>query len=285
MNQYSLIIGSSGVLVKIVSDNNEWIDLLRHSLFLKRYIPAVCVGCNGGAQSILILKIGRPYFRLVSPKQAEYSNTIFDERDVVSVVEYLLEYLRNSIGLYCLHASGVVLKSKGIIFWGGASGMGKTRTALALHKNYGARLYSDEKIILDLSKKTMVGGIPYAYLSKPSLKKTHDSSDFLAFDQIHGHVPIGLLVHVYVEDSAQGFHVEKWAEEKFNWHLYEELSRKARGTSRRLFGNSVPILSIDRATTAQKRCDDVNQFTKESICYYIRGGEDDVCKKIIELQE
>jgi hypothetical protein len=285
MNQYSLIIGSSGSLVKIVSNNNEWIDLLRHSPFLKRYIPAVRIDCEGDAQSILTLKVGKTHFRLLSPKQAEYSNTVFDERDIVSVVEYLLEYLRSSLGLYCLHASGVVLKSKGIIFWGGASGMGKTRMALALHKNYGARFYSDEKIILDLSKKTMVGGIPYAYLSKPSLKKSYDLSDFLLFDQIHEHVPIGLLVHVYIEDSTQGFHVEKWSEEKFNWHLYEELSRKARGTSRRLFGNSVPILSIDRATTAQKRCDDVNRFTKESTCYYIRGGEDEVCKKIIELQE
>jgi hypothetical protein len=212
-----------------------------------------------------------------------YSNIFFDEKDIVSIIEYLLEYVRNSLGSYCLHASGAVFNSKGVIFWGGASGMGKTRMTLALNENYGAKFYSDEKIILNLSEKIMVGGISSAYLSKPFLKDKYKSDEFMSFDPIYEHIPIGLMVHVYVEDSLNNLYIEKWSHDKFNWHLYEELSRKIRGTSRRLFDNSLPILSIDRNVIAKKRCDDVNKFTKETDCYYMRGNENELCKKITEL--
>jgi len=77
--------------------------------------------------------------------------------------------------------------------------------------------------------------------------------------------------------------MERWSSEKFEWHLYEELTRKIRATSRRLFKNSLPVPSLDTSIISQKRSSRVKEFVKFISCYYMSGTEEQISKGIFKL--
>ena len=167
---------------------------------------------------------------------------------------------------------------------GGASGMGKTRMALKISKNTNSSMYSDEKTILNLNKKLIQGGVNTAYLSKPFLKKMFDGDNYLKFNINKSTIPINFFVYPYVEEENTGKPIiEKWESDKFEWHLYEELSRKIRGTSRRFFNMSVPAQSLDTSLISKRRSDEIKHFTKEVPCYFMKGSEEQIEKAILEL--
>lgn len=282
MKKYYLIIKSLDSAVKIASLKKNWIKNLQHSEFLKRYIPNYEISAsNESAGCKLILKNGRPQFSLKFPN-ATYSNLKYDEKDIVSLAEFLLERLRQESGYYCMHSSGVIINNKGVIFWGWASGIGKTRLVLSLVKNFEAEFFSDEKTLIDLKNKLMLGGVKYAYLSKNYFKNIHKGKKVLSFIMPQSQAKIAFLVYPQLSESKKLF-MERWSSEKLEWHLYEELSRKIRATSRRLFKNGLPVPSLDTQTLSQKRSSDIKQFAKFIPCYYMCGNERQIAEKISKL--
>lgn len=283
MKRYCLTIDSSGAHVSATSSEIELLQALARSEFLRRYVPS-CRALNDLAPSVvnITLKTGKPSFLLKYPK-AEYTNTSYEDKDIVSLVEFLFERARQEVGIYCLHSSSVIVKGRSVIFWGGASGMGKTQLALAMSEKFGARMYSDEKTLLNLRKNITVGGVASVYLLKPYLQDKFNDTGFHDFPQSKQSFPVGFFVYPNIDEHSRSVHAERWDADKFNWHLYEELSRKIRGTSRRIFHNTLPVLSIDSLPVAKQRSAEVELYTKKVPCYYMRGGEKLICERIVEL--
>ncbi len=283
MKKYYITIDSAGAQVQVSSTSAEWIHALASSPFLKSYVPNCRIlRTSAKRASNLSIASGAPSFHL-SHLKATYMNTSYEDRDIVSIVELLLEYKRQEMGIYCLHSSSAILGGKNIIFWGGASGMGKTRLSIALSEKYAAEMFSDEKTLLNLKKNTARGGVSAIYLAKPYLKNKFENVDFHQFIRSKSVVPVDFFVYPNVENNSRSLHVERWDTEKFNWHLYEELSRKIRGTSRRVLRNTLPVLSIDSLSIAKRRSEEVNAYTKKVPCYYMRGSEKLICEQILKL--
>lgn len=282
MKNYYLTVRSLGAAVKVVSSERSWTKKLKNSKFLKRYIPCYEISEDDeGAGCVLTLKSGRPRFSLEFPR-ATYSNLKYDEKDIVSLIEFLLERLRQEGGCFCMHSSSVAIGDQGVIFWGWASGLGKTRLVLNLVKNFGVKFFSDEKTLIDLKNVRMLGGAASAYLSKNYFKKYHQNKKFYDFTAPCAPAKIAFLAYPQVSESKKLF-IEKWSSEKLDWHLYEELSRKIRAISRRLFKNTLPVPSLDTPALSQKRSLEIKKFVKRASCYYMRGTEKQISEKILKM--
>lgn len=282
MKKYYLTVKSFGAAVKVASLEKSWIKKLKNSKFLKRYVPCYEISKESkDAGCVLTLKSGYPRFYLEFPR-ATYSNLKYDEKDIVSLIEFLLECLRQKSGYYCMHSSSVAIGDRGVIFWGWASGLGKTRVVLSLVKNFGAKFFSDEKTLIDLKNVRMLGGVASVYLSKNYFKKYHRNKKFYDFALPCTHTKIAFLVYPQVSESKKLF-IEKWSSEKLDWHLYEELSRKIRATSRRLFQNTLPVPPLDTPTLSKKRSLEIKKFIKKVPCYYMRGTEKQISEKILKM--
>ncbi|PIR66604.1 MAG: hypothetical protein COU51_03050 [Parcubacteria group bacterium CG10_big_fil_rev_8_21_14_0_10_36_14] len=282
MKNYYIIIKSLDSAVKVSSSYANWIEELKNSEFLKRYIPCYeILDKYKKYGSELVLKHGKPKFTLKFPN-ATYSNLKYDEKDAVSIVELLLERLRQENGYYCMHSSSVTIRNSGVIIWGWASGLGKTRLILNLVKDFGAKFFSDEKTLIDLKNNLMMGGVRQADFSKNYFKNVHKSKKMLDSTTNCKPTELAFLVYPQVSESKEIF-IEKWSAEKLDWHLYEELSRKIRATSRRLFNNELPVSPLDTPVLSKKRSVAIKSFVQHMPCYYICGTEKQISGKIIEL--
>lgn len=284
MKESSIVIKSNIARVRIHSAKSSDIEKVAQSEFLRRYIPQFeivdskqSVNCN-----LKIRTSAKKKFSLRYPT-AEYFVPSYDEKDIVSFAEFLLERARQERGIYCIHSSSAVVKGSGVIFWGGASGMGKTRLTLKLSETKDCSFFSDEKTLIDLRKNIMCGGVSTAYLSKPHFKNTHGDMPFLERSHALSNIPIRFFVYPSVEEESKNLIVEQWSPEKFDWHLYEELSRKIRGTSRRIFSNTVPLPSLDTQELSEERSRAIKKYIKKVPCYFLKGSESAIIKAILRL--
>ncbi|MEK9175637.1 MAG: hypothetical protein AAB795_03560 [Patescibacteria group bacterium] len=286
MKKLFVIIKSSDAVIRIQSIRQSDIDRIKCSKFLRRYIPQFEI-LNSKHKFNCNLKIAHSNNKTIFLKYptAKYFAQLYNDKDLISFAEFLLERARQELGIYCIHSSAVVINGKGIIFWGGASGMGKTRLALKISTLKNCSFYSDEKTLLDLQGNVMCGGIYTAYLSKPHFQKNHGEKSFLEYKRASESVPIKLFIYPYVEEESKKLIIERWSSEKFNWHLYEELSRKIRGTSRRMFANTIPLSSLDTQKLSEERSRSIKKYTKKIPCYFLKGSESAIIKTIFKLIE
>lgn len=284
MKQHIVAVKSARATIHVIFSDSQWADDFRDSEFLKRYVPAYEFAAVLGALDCVlrVKKSMRHHFSIAYP-EALYSASRYNEKDIVSFAEYLLERARQEKEDYCMHSSSAVVRGQGIILWGGATGMGKTRIALTLGAESGNYFYSDEKTLVDLKKNIMKGGVAVAYLSKPYFKKVGLAKQFLSFDARHEQIPIQCLIYAHVEEASRGAIVERWTPEKFNWHLYEELARKIRGVSRRLFNNTISVPSLDTQQLADRRSQLVARYVQKTHCYFIKGNEKAMARAIHKL--
>jgi len=278
MPPYSLVINSVGSSVIVRSNYRSDIKKIKTSLFLKRYIPSVVVlDSNTKFDCELILKRGRNKIEMQYPR-AIYHNFKFAERDIVSLVEYLLERARQQAGLYCIHGSACVVSGQAVIFWGGVSGLGKTSLCKKMQADYGAKWLADEKIVIDFLTNQIKGWVDVAYL-----KKKRDKFQQLQSVDLKT-IPIAFFVcPLLTDDSCSGLIFDRWPSKKFRWHLFEESNRKIRATSKLLFSETEPIMPIDTPNLAKGRIRAVKKIVAQSSNYFIKGNSDNICKKVIYL--
>jgi len=254
------------------------INRIINSKFLKCYIPGVEICLQEEKSDCeLIIKKNKPKIELKYPK-AVYNNNVFDEKDIISLIEYLLERSRQESGLYCIHGSACLIKGKAVIFWGGASGMGKTTLCEKLQEEYGANWFADEKIVINFSTGKVISWVDRAYL------KT-DKGNFKKLDsKIIEPIPIAFFVYpILSHQSCNKMIFDKWPKSKFRWHLFEELNRKIRATSRLFFSNNEPIMPLDTMDLARKRLSDLKKAINSFKCYFLSGNYKDICKKICSI--
>jgi len=279
MLKSSLVIKSAGATIEISSQNKNNIVKLKKSTFLRRYIPDAQiemvlkkVDCR------LVLHRGPEKMKLNYP-QADYYAKKYSEKDIVSLAEYLLERARQERGIFCVHGSACVINGQAVIFWGGASGMGKTSLSHDLSRTQGAKWYGDEKILVNLHKKTVCGRVATAYIKNG--KKNIYQPIIGSFSQS---IPIAFFVYPFLFKNDNGRLIwGKWPREKFYWHLFEELNRKIRATSRRLFNDQEPVMSIDTIELARRRNVLISGLIRVIPCYYTAGNSHRICDKIKSL--
>jgi len=277
MPQFSTAVKSISAVIIIKSDYHDDIKKIRLSNFLKSYIPNASIEkLTAKADCVLTIKRGQPRIDLLYPLATYYCRS-FDEKDVISLAEYLLERARQKSNLYCLHGSTCLIDGQAVIFWGGASGLGKTSLCQKLSEEFGAEWLADEKIVIDLKNEKIVGGIKVAYLKNSKHQPLKYQSE------PKKSVPIAFFVQpLLMPDSCRELIFDKWPMEKFRWHLFEEANRKIRATSRLFFNGTEPVLSLDTLPLARQRIKLIKKFTKKHYCYYARGNYSNIGGKIIK---
>lgn len=256
--------------------------------FLESYIPSVFyreIEYEGEMYDLIIKKSNTVKF-----SKNEIGSFIFEYneqttyRDLISVIEYVFEYLRNMARIYCLHGSACLIGDHLLVFWGGASGMGKTRTAKLLSDKLGAVFIFDEKILL--SSEGVVGGINKMYTHKEVYKSR---TEFLNLPKSFlTDKPQRKVIFFYVHnlgDSSNEFEFRLFDEKEFSWHLYEELTRKIRGCSRRVNNFSIPLMSLDDDIISHDRSMISNEIATKFKSFFVRSSEDGIVVQINKLYE
>lgn len=281
-------IFSGSVCVKVDFDDETFGEKVLSNSFIGKYIPNLKIADQCSSfEAEISFQNKDTFFEFNSYPQVLVGSKQLSDRDAISLIELVLERARQEKGIYCIHSATVIYKGKSVIFWGGASGMGKTRLARTF-VDKGAQFYSDEKTLIDLNSNEIVGGIPFQYLEKTYWKKTQNlnnaedpylSVDTTGLESVH---PIGCFIYGFGLDNA-ATSTDKWSPEKFEWHLYEELGRKIRAISRRVVDGGVSVPSIDSQKNGDQRIKLVKELTKNIDCYSIQGTPDTVINEVMKV--
>src|SRR5258708_10284748 len=157
-----MIISSKGFGIKIlpegVSDEILLKDVKNNPLLYK-FIPNLNLDSD---KYDLVLKIKnqeekRFIFSLKESLIAGKYGQDFNSNDVIVLVEYLLERLRQEKGIYTLHSSSVYKDNIGLVLLGNLTGLGKTSTVLFLKEKFGFEIYSDEKCLINSNNNSLTG--------------------------------------------------------------------------------------------------------------------------------
>lgn len=272
---------SSKAVLKIIISHGDY-NLIKEDKFLYSYIPSLEIyekEKNKRFSAEIIIKEANQNSLKFDFPNIEYNYIEFNTKDVISLIEYVLERCRQEKGIICIHGAAAILKNNLIISWGPATGMGKTTLALELAKH--GKFYSDEKVLIDLDKKLGVGRIKNQYISNDYWRNKYESNnlykEIITSKKIN--YKIGLLVHPIICNSNE-FIIDVWNKEKFLWHLYEESCRKIRGTSRVFFDNTYPAPSLDTLELSKQRLELLKLFVNDIKCIYYKGNINDIVFKI-----
>jgi hypothetical protein len=288
----SIVINSASSAVRVFADNNLLRSIINND-FLSKYIPEVIVSRTDKRRNIFQLTFQPSHItslEFVSENKVcfNYQIEIVSIRDLISVIDYVLDFVRQKDGVYNIHASACSLNDKAIVFIGSVSGLGKTTLALNLCLNKGFKFIGDEKVLLS-EDMTVIGGVKTIEYNKNQLYKTIDNNyhnkDITNEKTINvetQNIALALIIQPMIVKNGNLF-VNKWEPIKSEWHLYEEMTRKIRGISRRVNNFSVPIPSIDTNDIAVRRSQFAKQLSKKIQCFDIGGDLAQVEKKICEI--
>jgi energy-coupling factor transporter ATP-binding protein EcfA2 len=191
---------------------------------------------------VLNVKIGKKRHVQITQKQGTYMNTTISAIDIVTLADYILERERQKQNLFSLHGDAIKIKNKALVFFGGASGIGKTTVARSLASMIPeSSLLGNERIVIDGN-----GYIVAAAKGKLEEAKCH------TIKKLDAPIKIGAFIQPILVPCKEG-KIYKWNPNKLDWHLYEEMTRRIRGTARRIFNLSFPLPSLDTPMLAQKR--------------------------------
>lgn len=284
--------GSSKILL---SGPSDLVDKIISSSFVYHYIPAFSLTSKVKIRQEYTLELNNKNAKLSFQKQGKKFylegnlKKYLSLEDVITVLEYCLEYIRQEKGIYCVHGSAVAKQGKSILFIGAASGLGKTTLALNLCQQEGFDFIGDEKILVDLNNQ-LVGGSTFIIYNKKFLTKSikinlnlkkidYNSQIKLAKTPLR----LSLIVQPMIFNSAVKLEIERWNNLKANFHFYEEITRKIRGTSRRINNFRYPLPSIDNEIIALKRASFANEIAQKVPFYQLRGNTSKIMGKISEL--
>ncbi|MFA5828416.1 MAG: hypothetical protein WC841_03630 [Candidatus Shapirobacteria bacterium] len=285
-DKFSSLVYSGGVTLKIVFDNGDLRERVLGNSFIQKYIPGLKILTGEAADAAIHFVDKDIFFQFDSYPKIIIGARDLSEKDIISLVELALERARQERCVYCIHSAAAVFKNRVVVFWGGASGMGKTRLAQELTKQ-GGDFYSDEKTLIDLNTMEAMGGIAFQFLDKAYWREKRTSINSDSYYKVECNfatpLPLGLFVYGFAIDGAIES-AEKWTAEKFEWHLYEELGRKIRAISRRVKNGSVSVPSLDTQKNADRRIQYVRRLTTNIPCYSIQGSDESIIKYIKKLE-
>jgi hypothetical protein len=275
-----IYLNSTGVPLAI-KGSSEILENISNHPFLKKYIPNLTLGENGKANFELQINEEKEFTFETDKKTVAKVNGVlnkdFSITDLITIIEYCFELIRQSSGIYCMHASSSYYNGKAVILMGGASGIGKSKANYLLTKNHKFTFISDEKTLID-SDLNIVGGIDKFVINKEILLKNEGIESSRA-ERLKNNIPIEHIFQPVTTKNGELF-VDEWDANKANFHIYEEISRKIRGTSRRINNFTLPLDSIDTSEIAQKRSILSKAISEKIPCATIYGSPEEVAKFI-----
>ena len=273
----NIFIKSAVSIVKVEASDKIINEIISNE-FLYSYIPSVEV-INNSKDYDAKITINESNKNNLS---LDYPNIIYDFKklnikDVIALIEYVLERGRQEKGVICIHGAGFIMNDLLYITFGMTTGIGKSSLALLL-SNYGSnKFYSDEKILIDLKRCISVGRIPKQYISNEYWSNLYKKKEYVDIENISDKTNYKIKMFIEPVLCNQDEYVfNKWSKEKFLWQIYEESSRKIRGTSRIFFDNTQPALSLDTQSLSQKRLDLLKDFISNIDTYYYKGNIENI---------
>lgn len=107
---------------------------------------------NAGVSSIELVEKKSPVFFVLNVlSRGQLRRQLYQNILKLYIEQPLYHFVCKQNNLYCLHASGVTKKSKGILFYG-LNGVGKSTLAQYLIQNYGYKQLSDNYTLISDSK-------------------------------------------------------------------------------------------------------------------------------------
>ncbi|SRR5258708_6336871 len=294
MEKIKITSGPNSILV---NSEIKIFDDLSGFDFLYKYIPLVEISKDSIANKetfVLSIKDNKKLdFEFFAKENNAVLECTFNKnitlRDIVSVIDYCLDYIRQKEGIYNLHGSAVAKNEKGILIIGGVSGLGKTTLALNLCTKRRFNFIGDEKILID-KNGFILGGVNTIEFNKPDLnsssapelnnKGPNELSKFIDIQKRP--VPIKLVIQPMIIPGAN-LYVEDWPTIKAEWHLYEEMGRKIRGVSRRLNNHSFPLQSIDTFEVSLLRSNTAKKLSRKIKFVGLKGDVNNIMDKIESL--
>ena len=197
-----------------------------------------------------------------------------DHRSYIVTCEYLMERERQEKFDICSISSSSVYKGdNGILFFGGATNLGKSSCALELMDNH-YTFFSDEKTLLNLKNGLMVGGSRGIPLRKEIIKKrfmnNKDGFKEIACDE--SKTPkVRLVILPHLDHGLKEPIITQFAPLDLFWHLTKEFSRRIRGDTKFVNYFEYLLPSLDTEELAQKRIAMTKDFIKEIKGFYFQG--------------
>lgn len=268
---YEAYVQSASAKIRLILEKDTFEKIISDSFFYS-YIPSVRIinFCNSYDATIYIEEKQKNILDIKYPV-IHYEYTTLNTKDIITLIEYIFERARQERGIMCIHGASAILNDKAVIFWGPATGMGKTTLALRLSEKADG-FYSDEKILIDVENRRTVGRIENQYISNIYWKNILGDKGYYKPQNLmpDREYDIKLFVYPLICEQKE-FIIEEWNRQKFLWHLYEESSRKIRGTSRVLFSNTLPVESLDTFSISVTRLNMLKDFTKNIKAIYYKG--------------
>lgn len=281
---HDIYIKSALAIVKIIAEK-ETSSAIINDAFLSSYIPSVKVLTRKVSNFDAIITIEKNKRNILD---INYPNIYcgykeINIKDFVSLIEFILERCRQERGIICIHGAGAIINNKLVVCWGLTTGMGKTTLAIKLAENNNL-FYSDEKLLIDLKNRKAIGRIKNQYISNEYWKNKYGEKEYYEQANLSKDIPyeIGLFVQPILCEQTE-YILDEWESKKFFWHLYEESSRKIRGTTRVFFDNTYPAMSLDTEELALKRISLIKELTKSIPAIYYKGNEKVACNLIEKI--
>lgn len=279
----NLFLNIEGFFCQLTIEDSVFFESVKKSNFWKVYAPDVAMSEPSGHPNIIVEINSSVKTISFSKSMVRIPSQNLSAEDVITVVDYLFEAHRNTKGVYTINSSAVISEaSKAIIFFGGATGMGKTSLARFFSETKHFSMYSDDKTVIDIQHLKVVNGSKYIHLNKASIKKGFDLSgmEYAEFKvkKVEKSERIALFVYGYSIDTSFS-EEEVWDPKKFEWHLYDALTKRIRGTSRRIANGNIALPSLDTDFLSEKRIKDVQYLCSEIKCLFIKANP----QKILEV--
>ncbi len=273
---------SSVGVVGEIETTGEKVQEMLSDPFSFHYIP----NCRVTNEEGEVFVIEDP--RIQTPCSINYPrsrlNPNSDSRSFVIVGEYLMERRRqDQKGIYSISSSSVYRRERAILFFGGATNLGKSSCALELAENE-FDLFSDEKTLVDLENRVLAGGSRSIPLRKDVIKaKFRDEEDFKGIDYDDAVTPqVEFLVLPHLDHGLSEPIADKFEPLDLFWLLTKEFSRRIRGDTKFINYFEYLLPSIETNELAQKRIALTKDFTRNIEGYYFQGSPEQLVRFVEE---
>ena len=215
-------------------------------------------------------------------------NHLFDHREIVVLAEYLMERCRQEKkGCYSLSSASASFRDSAVLFFGGATHLGKTSSMLTLVQKCGFEFLSDEKSIISLDALEILPGANSVPTRKKIIRDRFFNSDasqgFAQLVQANQNKKAKLFIYPHLDHGLEKPICYRLEPLDFFWLLTREFSSVIRGSVRMVNNFSYLIPSLDTQDLANKRIASTKNFCNMVPCYYFQGSLDQIEKYIPEM--
>ena len=92
-----------------------------------------------------------------------------------------------------------------------------------------------------------------------------------------------LVIQPNIFSKGKGIEIDLLDKLKANFHIYEEMSRKIRGGSRRISNFTYPLMSLDSYEISKKRSEYAKSLSENVPFYSIKGNINEVMNQIVDI--